>query len=212
LHDSPDARCATVWRFCAPVNDADCWLHLSPKRSIGLVKVNPADLTILRYPAPTLRVQARLIQKIDDQVKSVAARMIELTHEAGGVGLAAPQVGLPWRMFVTNIPDDGGPKVFINPKLTGFSGELSTYEEGCLSLPGIHVEIQRPNSVNITALDLEGNDVTRSSNGFPARVWQHEFDHLNGALIIDRLNPKDRQAAIRVLRENKNTAFNSASL
>lgn len=168
--------------------------------------VKPADLTILHYPAPALRERARSITKIDDQVKAVAARMIELMREVKGVGLAAPQVGLSWRMFVTEVPDDDGPRVFVNPRLTTSGGERQTAEEGCLSLPGIHVEVQRPVSATILATDLDGREFTVVSDEFAARVWQHEFDHLNGVLIIDHLSPKERLAHRQALNELKASA------
>lgn len=132
--------------------------------------------------------------------------MIELMHEAGGVGLAAPQIGLPWRLFVTDVPDEGGPKVYVNPALTAPSVERATAEEGCLSLPGIHVDVQRPVQVTLTALDLDARPITQTSNGFAARVWQHEFDHLNGVLIIDRLSAEQRQVHRQTLKELKAAA------
>jgi peptide deformylase len=166
--------------------------------------LKPAELTILRYPAPSLRAPARAIAKIDEQVRAVAQRMIELMHEAKGVGLAAPQVGLSWRMFVTDVPDEHDePKVYINPRLTGFGAESSTYEEGCLSLPGIHIEIERPTSATLMAVNLQGEPLTVSSDAFAARVWQHEFDHLNGVLIIDRVSASQRQAHRQKLKELK---------
>ena len=168
--------------------------------------VKPADLMILQYPAAALRAPARAITKIDQHVKDVAQRMIDLMHEASGVGLAAPQVGLNWRMFVTDAPDDGGPKVFINPKLTDFSPTRSFSEEGCLSLPGIHIEIERPIGATITALDLEGKQFSIASEEFVARVWQHEFDHLNGVLIIDRISAEERNELRQKLKEMKASA------
>jgi peptide deformylase len=182
------------------------WLSEQPERSIISMTVKPAELTILHYPAAALRAPARAILKIDQHVKDVAARMIELMHDANGVGLAAPQVGLPWRMFVTDAPDDEGPRVFINPKLTGFSAEKSTSEEGCLSLPGIQVEVERPAGATITALDLDGHEFSINSDEFVARVWQHEFDHLNGVLIIDRVSADERQELRQKLKEMKASA------
>jgi peptide deformylase len=117
-----------------------------------------------------------------------------------GLGLAAPQVGLPWRMFVTNVPEEKKTKVYINPSLSNFGKDTDVYEEGCLSLPGVHVEIPRPTSATLTAIDLEGNQVSVASAGFAARVWQHEFDHLNGVLIIDRLPAAERTAMRQSLK------------
>lgn len=162
--------------------------------------VNSADLTILRYPAPVLRERARPIAKIDDQVRAVAERMIEMMLDVEGLGLAAPQVGLPWRMFVTNVPEEKQTRVYINPTLTNLGSETDVYEEGCLSLPGVHVEIARPTTATLAAQDLHGNQMSITSAGFAARVWQHEFDHLNGVLIIDHLPPNERNALRQSLK------------
>lgn len=167
-----------------------------------MAEINPAELTILRYPAPVLRERARPIAKIDDHVRAVADRMIELMLGVEGLGLAAPQVGLSWRMFVTNVPDEKQIKVYINPSLSNLGRETDVYEEGCLSLPGVHIDIDRPTSATITALDVQGNPVSATSHGFAARVWQHEFDHLNGVLIIDRLPAAERHAMRQSLKMN----------
>jgi peptide deformylase len=169
--------------------------------------INPGQLTIVQYPEPVLRERAKAISKIDDQVRAVATRMIELMQGVKGVGLAAPQVGLGWRMFVTDVPDEGGPKVYINPKLTNLGKEQDTYEEGCLSLPGIHVDVKRPTSATIHAQDLDGHEIVVSSETFAARVWQHELDHLNGVLIIDALSPAERRAAVAALKGGMPVAF-----
>lgn len=147
-------------------------------------------------------MQAAPIEHIDDLVRAVAARMIDLMHEAEGVGLAAPQVGLPWRMFVTHAQDEAQPQVYINPHLQPVAGSPRVrHEEGCLSLPGIYVEVDRPAAVELTALDLEGNELRLSDDSTRARVWQHEFDHLNGVLIIDKMSPLDRLATRRALKD-----------
>lgn len=162
--------------------------------------IKPGNLMILQYPAPVLRERAKAVPRIDDEVRAVAARMIELMKEVKGLGLAAPQVGLPWRMFVTDVPDEGQVMVYINPSLSKFGRETDVYEEGCLSLPGIHIDITRPTSVTLTATNLEGKPVSCTSNDFSARVWQHEFDHLNGVLIIDHLPPDERAAMRKSLK------------
>lgn len=120
--------------------------------------------------------------------------MFRLMREAAGAGLAAPQVGELLRLFITEErPDDGIPeRVFINPILSKLDGDLIPYDEGCLSLPDIRGMIRRPTFVAIDAMDLEGNNFHLESDAFPARVWQHEFDHLEGMLIIDRMTPIDR--------------------
>ena len=165
--------------------------------------VDPAALKIVHYPAAVLRAVARPVPDVDDRVRAVAARMIDLMHEADGVGLAAPQVGLGWRLFVarpSRDPDDP-PRVCINPVLKDPSRTTAPREEGCLSLPGIYAEITRPVGVTIEALDEHGQPFTLTSDELPARIWQHEFDHLEGVLIIDRMTPMDRKANQTLLRE-----------
>jgi len=164
--------------------------------------VDPAKLAILHYPAAVLRVKAKPVPAVSDEVKAVALRMLDLMHEAPGVGLAAPQVGLSWRMFVANAtgePHDD--LVFINPTLSEPSRTTDDYEEGCLSLPEIRALIRRPKAITITALDLAGNRFSLTSDELLARIWQHETDHLDGVLILDRMTPGDRTALRRKIRE-----------
>jgi len=159
-------------------------------------------LRIVHYPDPILRDKATPLGPIDDEVKAVARRMIELMHEARGIGLAAPQVGLPWRMFVanpSNTPDDD--RVFINPTLTEPSRETAEMEEGCLSLPEINARVRRPSAITITATDLDGNTFSLTSDAMPARVWQHEYDHLDGILILDKMNRMDKLANRRAIKD-----------
>lgn len=164
--------------------------------------IDPAKLRIVLYPDPVLRLRAKPVQRITDEVRAVAQRMIELMHEAPGIGLAAPQVGLSWRLFVacpsTDPKDD---RVFINPVLVEPGRTLDDYEEGCLSLPQITGEIRRPKTITIKAMDLDGKPVRMTSDDLPARVWQHEYDHLEGTLILDRMAPIDRMACERQLKE-----------
>jgi peptide deformylase len=167
--------------------------------------MDPASLHILHYPERALRERAREVPKVTEDVRAVARRMIELMFEAEGIGLAAPQVGLPWRLFVAHVPpgEDRSPEsqpitatvepvVYINPVLSSPQGELVAYEEGCLSLPDITGEVLRPEHITITATDLEGRPFTRTGAGLLARCWQHEFDHLDGILIIDRMTQMSR--------------------
>ena len=163
--------------------------------------VDVARLEILKYPHPLLRTAGVPIGAIDQTVRAVAARMLELMHEAEGAGLAAPQVGLSWRMFVTKAQEQHPELVYINPRLTRLGGDMVLRFEGCLSLPGFDVEIRRPAQVTITALDLDGMEFTLTDDQLLARVWQHESDHLDGILIIDRMTTLDRIATRRALRE-----------
>lgn len=177
---------------------------------------DPAQLAIVDYPHPALRAKTREVDPAAEGVRSVAERMIKLMYEAEGIGLAAPQVGLSWRLFVIDVPhheagrdrtaaadDDriestGGPVVFINPRLTAPEGPPEPMEEGCLSLPQIAGELLRPPRITVTATDLEGREFTLKTKGLLARCVQHEFDHLEGILIIDRFTRsaelKNRQA------------------
>ncbi len=165
------------------------------------VTVDPALLRIVHYPAAILRQRASEVAAVTDEVRAVAERMLVLMHEAPGVGLAAPQVGLPWRMFVANPtgdPDDNA--IYVNPVLTDPARELADQEEGCLSLPDIRGVIRRPVSIAIRALDLDGGEIEAQSDGLPARIWQHETDHLDGVLIIQRMTAVDRMANRRALK------------
>jgi peptide deformylase len=168
--------------------------------------VDVARLRILHYPAAPLRAGAEPIETIDDTVAAVAARMLELMHEADGAGLAAPQVGLPWRMFVTKADDRRPDLVYVNPALGALDPEIGVREEGCLSLPGITAEVRRPASATMTALDLQGSEFTLRDDGLLARVWQHEVDHLNGVLIVDKMTPMDRIANRKPLKELESAA------
>jgi len=169
------------------------------------VPVDPSNLRIRTYPDPVLRRKAEPIDRVDHNVRDVALRMVELMFQADGIGLAAPQVGLPWRLFVAHVPESEGrsatadppsatpdPRVYINPEITSPLGPLETAEEGCLSLPDIRGEVLRPQTVTISALDVEGQPFKQTATGLLARCWQHEVDHLDGVLIIDKMPQMSR--------------------
>ena len=160
------------------------------------------ELELVFYPDPVLRRRASTIETITDEVRQVALRMVEIMRQAPGVGLAGPQVGLSWRLFVANASGDPNDnRVFINPVLSQPSREQEEYEEGCLSLPNVTAPIRRPKAITIQALDLEGQPFELTSDELPARVWQHEYDHLEGVLILDRMSEIDKMANKQVLRE-----------
>ncbi len=163
--------------------------------------IDVSALEIVQYPDPALRTVARPIDPIDDTVRAVAARMFELMHEAEGAGLAAPQVGISWRMFVTRADDEHPDRVLVNPNIADLGGDLEVRAEGCLSLPGLTLEIRRPANASLNCLDLDGRSVTIAATGLMARVLQHEHDHLNGVLIIDKMTPIDRIANRKLLKE-----------
>lgn len=166
------------------------------------MSVAPEHLAIVHYPHDVLRQKAEPIAEVTDEVKEVATKMIELMHQAPGVGLAAPQVGLPWRMFVANpTGEEGDDRVYINPELSGAGGGNAARDEGCLSLPNITVEVTRPAEITIRATNLEGKAFEESGGDLLARIWQHEYDHLDGVLIIDKMSPMDRMANKRAIKE-----------
>jgi peptide deformylase len=164
--------------------------------------IDARTLQIVHYPDPVLRGNARPIPAVTDEVRAVAVRMLELMHAAPGVGLAGPQVGLPWRLFVANATGEpADDRVFINPQLSQPSREQVEQEEGCLSLPGINGQVRRPQRITVTAVDLDGREFTLTSDELPARIWQHECDHLDGVLIIDRMPRVERMANRDALRQ-----------
>jgi peptide deformylase len=156
--------------------------------------------TIRIYGDPVLRQRASEVTEMDGRLKALAEEMTETMYEAPGVGLAAPQVGVQKRLFVYDLHDDKGPRAVVNPVVSEARGEW-TYEEGCLSVPGLSWPILRPKELHLTGLDLDGNEISIEADEFEARVYQHELDHLDGILLIDRLDPDTRKDALRVLRQ-----------
>lgn len=159
------------------------------------------DLHIIHYPDPRLKKVSQAVTAFDEGLKSLAGRMLELMREHRGVGLAAPQVGVNLRLFVINpTGQPGDDRVYVNPELSDPDGEDEA-EEGCLSLPGIYAGVLRNKSLRIDAQDLDGNPITQTETGYIARIWQHEFDHLNGTLLIDRMGPVAKMVHRRKLKE-----------
>jgi peptide deformylase len=148
-------------------------------------------MEIITLGNEVLRQKALPIQDIDAQVKALAQEMIETMHRGRGIGLAGPQVGLLQRIFVVQIDGDS-PRVFINPSIIGTSPEISQYEEGCLSIPGLYADVTRPEKVTVQAWNERGRPFTLDAEGLLARVIQHEYDHLEGVLFIDRLSEPKR--------------------
>ncbi|MDA3041239.1 MAG: peptide deformylase [Actinomycetota bacterium] len=148
---------------------------------------------------PVLRKIADDVTDIDGQLAKLATDMLDTMYAEPGIGLAAPQVGVAKRFFVYDLGDD--PRVLINPVIRESDGEW-VYEEGCLSVPGLSWEIVRPKLVHITGYDLDGNEVSIEADELEARLYQHELDHLDGILLVDRLDEDTRKQALRTLREN----------
>jgi len=153
-------------------------------------------LEIIPYPHPTLRHKSKSLKRVDQELKNIVREMFELMYEANGIGLAANQVDLPLRFFIINTTADPNQneeeRVFINPVLSSPKGK-SEAEEGCLSLPGVYGIVARPSQIHVSAYDLTGSPIDFVADGLLSRAIQHEFDHLEGVLFIDRLSESGRK-------------------
>ena len=158
---------------------------------------------------PVLRATALAVERFDDELKAEVRRMGELMHDALGIGLAATQLGVLHRVLVYKAYADDPVTALVNPELEWTSDELEAADEGCLSLPTVHVEVERPARVRVRARDESGAGVEVEAEGLEARVIQHELDHLNGVLILDRISREARKEAMRALREAQTGAGSS---
>ena len=143
---------------------------------------------------PVLRQEAKSIENIDGRIVQMVDDMVPAMYQAEGIGLAAPQVGIQKRLFVYDIGE--GPQTLVNPEIVDSDGEW-TFEEGCLSVPGLSFEIIRPKEVHLVGRDLNGNEVSIEADELLARLFQHELDHLDGVLLLDHLERDERKAALR---------------
>lgn len=156
--------------------------------------MSPYEIRLLGDPV--LRQRASAVIDIDGRLARVANNMVLAMYASGGIGLAAPQVGVQRRMFVYDFHDGAGPQAIVNPEIAECDGEWA-YEEACLSIPGLSFEIIRPKRVHIVGRGLDGNEVSIEADDLPARLFQHELDHLDGVLAIDHLDRSARKAALR---------------
>jgi len=147
---------------------------------------------------PILRQTAREITDIDDSLVRLVDDMLETMYEAPGIGLAAPQVGVQKRLFVWDV--GAGPEAIINPEIVESDGEW-LFEEGCLSVPGLSWEILRPKIIHIVGRDLDGNELSFEADELESRLFQHEMDHLEGTLLIERLDDDTRKEALKTIRD-----------
>jgi peptide deformylase len=155
---------------------------------------------ILILPDPRLRLVSEPLKSIDSEVQKLVDDMFETMYDAPGVGLAAIQVGVPKRVITADLAkkdEPRSPQVFINPEIVSRSEELSTYEEGCLSIPEIHEDVERPASVRVRYLDRDGKPHEVDAEGLLATCLQHEIDHLNGVLFIDHLSKLKRDRIVK---------------
>ena len=161
---------------------------------------------IRSFGDPVLRTRARPIERFDDALRQEVARMGALMDDALGVGLAATQVGVVHRLLVYRVQPQAPLAALINPEVEWSGRESESMDEGCLSLPGVLVEVDRPVHVRIRALDEFGEPIVIEASGLEARVIQHEIDHLDGVLILDRTSREQRKEAMRTLREAQQAA------
>jgi peptide deformylase len=155
---------------------------------------------IRQYPDPVLRMRAKEVESFDRDLRRLVERMTQLMQDASGVGLAGTQVGTLQRVFVLQAHPDDEPQALVNPEIVARSEETLGDAEGCLSLQGVSVPVERALKVTIEAKDEQGKDVRLELEEHAARVAQHELDHLDGVLIVDRTTPEARREALGILR------------
>ena len=167
-----------------------------------------ARLNILEFPDPRLRTVAEPVEEVNDEIRQLCADMLETMYEAPGIGLAATQVNVHKRLLVCDVSEDGSdPLVFINPEIQGSSEDLSSYDEGCLSVPGFFEEVELPSKVVVKALDEKGEQFEMEIEGLLATCVQHEIDHLEGKLFVDYISPmKRRRIRSKLEKQHKKRA------
>jgi peptide deformylase len=181
-------------RTLLPVSALD---ELTPEQ---LARREAALARVRKYGDPVLRETARPVDAVDDVVRDQIREMRRLLEDAMEAGLAATQLGVLNRVFVYRSEPDGPVRALVNPELEWTSDETEVAEEGCLSIPGVWIEVERPARVRMRALDEEGEEVVIDAGMPEARVLQHELDHLDGVLTLDRTSKEHRRAALRELR------------
>src|SRR5262245_11434886 len=166
-------------------------------------------MKIVNYPHPSLRFPAKPVTSLDKTVRMQAGKMLELMYDANGLGLAAPQVALPIRLLVINFAADAGQKdqevVALNPVIVEQKGGTEEDREGCLSFPGLYQKVRRFKTVRVQFFNLDGVKLEMTAQGLAARVWQHEVDHLDGKLFIDKMGPLGKLASRTALKEFERT-------
>jgi peptide deformylase len=156
---------------------------------------------VRKFGDPVLRTPARPVERFDDALRDEVRRMAELMVDAMGVGLAANQVGVLNRVLVYRVHQQAPVSALINPEIEWSGEEEEILEEGCLSLPAVHVDVERPIHIRVRGVDEHGEPLTIEASGLEARVIQHEVDHLDGVLVLDRISRPQRKEAMRALRE-----------
>ncbi|KAK1568082.1 hypothetical protein Q3G72_020370 [Acer saccharum] len=194
-------RISSAARFFSSPNQTNSSVLVQAKRRDGFLSkedqvATPADLhfesplSIVEYPDPILRARNKRIDTFDDNLKKLVDEMFDVMYKTDGIGLSAPQVGMNVELMVFNPVGERGKGeeiVLVNPRVNKYSKKTVLFNEGCLSFPGIYADVQRPESVKIDAKDINGAKFSVSLSDLPARVFQHEFDHLQGVLFFDRM-------------------------
>jgi peptide deformylase len=173
--------------------------EVAARREAALAKIR-------QFGDPVLRSKARPVEVFDERLRDEVARMGSLMQDSLGIGLAATQIGILHRVLVYRVEHESPVNALINPKLEWAGGGEEVLEEGCLSLPGVLVDVERPIYVRVRAQDVDGEPILVEASGLEARVLQHEMDHLDGVLILDRTSRDHRKEAMRVLRERVQAA------
>ena len=169
------------------------------RNNVSSTKVNKEavdnpPLEIFKLGSKTLRIEAKRISKVDNQIRNLAKDMLQSMYSAKGIGLAGPQVGISKELLVIDINFEDSaaePLILINPEITAFGSTLNTYEEGCLSIPGVYLNVVRPSTIKLKFRDEMGRPRKMNADGLLARCIQHEVDHLKGVLFIDRVTSKE---------------------
>jgi peptide deformylase len=202
-----------------PVDD-DAQVEVeAPEREDRIARLDPeararrdAALRLVRkYGDPSLKSRALPIERFDDALREEVRRMGQLMHDALGIGLAATQLGVMHRVLVYRVEQEAPVAALVNPELEWSGTETEALEEGCLSLPGVLVDVERPIHVRVRAFDEYGDALTIEASGLEARVIQHEMDHLDGVLILERTSREERKQAMRILREEAGAPLGVAS-
>jgi peptide deformylase len=158
-----------------------------------------APYEIRIFGDPVLKQRATEVEEVDGTLVRLAEDMVRTMYEAPGLGLAAPQVGVGKRLFVFDLQDGAGPQAVVNPVISESDGDWA-YDEGCLSVPGLAWEIVRPKTIHLTGYDLDGKEISIEADELASRCFQHELDHLDGVLLIERLDADTRKQALRTIR------------
>ena len=156
---------------------------------------------VRKFGDPVLKSRALEVERFDDALRDEIGRMAAIMRDGLGIGLAATQLGVMHRVLIYRLGEDAALAALVNPRIEWSSRETEIVEEGCLSLPGVHVDVERPLHVSVLALDETGDDLMIEASGLEARVIQHEVDHLDGILMLDRTTRDQRKQAMRALRE-----------